>query len=103
MVSTELKHERRVSVKSKLSRTSGLLGLLFLAVLTAAASDHNRGRDTFVLTSTNDPNANQVVVFQLNSGATPTLTLVNTLPTGGKGGAGGNAAALQFQDSTGAV
>jgi hypothetical protein len=41
-------------------------------------------------------------VFKLNSDGT-SLTLMNTLLTGGKGGAGGNAGAIQFRNSTGAV
>lgn len=90
-------------MKIKLSRASALLGMLLLAVVTATASDSHRGQDTYVLTSTNDPNANQVVVFQLSSEGAPSLNLVNTLPTGGKGGAGGNAGALQFFGFAGAV
>ncbi len=90
-------------MKIKLSRASGMLGMLFLAAVTATASDLDHNRNTYVLTSTNDPNANQVVVFQLNSAGTPSLSLVDTLPTGAKGGAGGNAGAVQFLGSAGAV
>jgi hypothetical protein len=60
-------------------------------------------REIFVLTSTNDPTANEVVVFKLDLGETPSLSLVDTLPTQGKGGAGGNAGILQFKDDSGAV
>lgn len=61
------------------------------------------GRGLLVLTSTNDPNANQVLVYQLETGASPTLSLVQTLPTGGNGGASGNAGILQMKDDFGAV
>lgn len=90
-------------MKNKLSSVSGTLTMLFLAVVSASAAAPHRNHDTFVLTSTNDPNGNQVVVFKLNSAGTPGLTLVNNLPTGGKGGAGGNAGAVQFRDFSGAV
>ena len=89
-------------MKTQLSYLSGMLIMLLLAVASASASDRHRDEGTFVLTSSNDPNANQVVVFKLNFDGT-SLTLVNTLPTGGKGGAGGNAGAVQFRNSTGAV
>lgn len=72
-----------------------------LAAALAVAGDADRG--VLVLTSTNDPASNQVLVFQLETGDTPTLSLVQTLPTGGHGGAGGNAGILQMQDDFGAV
>jgi hypothetical protein len=90
-------------VKNQLSYISTLLIMLFLASMCATASDRHHHGNTLVLTSTNDPSANQVVVFKLTSEATSSLTLVNTLPTGGKGGAGGNAGAVQFRDENGAV
>jgi len=90
-------------VKNQLSYISGMAIVLFLASMSATASDRHHNGNTLVLTSTNDPSANQVVVFKLNSEGTPSLTLVNTLPTGGKGGASGNAGAVQFRDSLGAV
>jgi hypothetical protein len=90
-------------VKNQLSYISGLAIAIFLASMSATASDRHHHGSTLVLTSTNDPSANQVVVFKLNSEGTPSLTLVNTLPTGGKGGAGGNAGAIQFRGSQGAV
>lgn len=90
-------------MKNKWSYVSGMLLVLFLAVVSATASDANHNGNTFVLTSTNDPDANQVVVFKLNSEGTPSLTLANTLATGGKGGAGGNAGSVQFRASEGAV
>jgi len=92
-------------VNTKLFRVSEMLTMLFLGVASATAAEHNNGhnQDIFVLTSSNDPTANQVVVFKLNSDSTPSLTFVNALPTGGKGGAGGNAGAVQFSHSDGAV
>ena len=90
-------------MKNHLSYISRMLMMLFLASLSASASDRRHDGNTLVLTSSNDPSANQVVVFKLNSEATPSLTLVNTLLTGGKGGAGGNAGAVQFRGSQGAV
>jgi hypothetical protein len=90
-------------VKNQLSYISGMLLIVFLASISATASDRHHNGNTLVLTSTNDPSANQVVVFRLNSEGTPSLTLVNTLPTGGKGGAGGNAGAAEFRDAGGAV
>jgi len=86
-------------VRAYLCRASGMLAILLLAVVSAAASGHKR--DVFVLTSTNDANQNQVVVFKLNG--TSSLSFVNALPTGGAGGAGGNAGAVQFDDFFGAV
>jgi hypothetical protein len=56
-----------------------------------------------VLTSTNDPAGNKVMVFQLMTAGTPALPLVQTLPTGGKGGAANNAGILQMRDDFGAV
>jgi len=87
-------------VKTKLHRIGGMLAVLFIAVVSAAAADK---REVLVLTSTNNPAANEVVVFKLNPGATPSLPLVAILPTGGNGGASGNAGILQFQDELGAV
>jgi hypothetical protein len=87
-------------MKIHLSRMSGLVSILLLFVASAVAADHKH--DTLIVTSTNDAAGNAVVVFKLNP-ATATLTLVNTLPTGGNGGASGNAGAVQFEDFTGAV
>jgi hypothetical protein len=60
-------------------------------------------RSTFVLTSTNNTQGNAVAVFQLKGGETPSLELARVLPTGGKGGASGNAGIVQFKDDLGAV
>lgn len=87
-------------MKMNLSRASGMLAMTFLAAVSASAADR---KDLFVLTSTNDPSGNKVVVFKLNGASSPSLTFVNALPTGGNGGAGGNAGAVQFRDSFGAV
>jgi hypothetical protein len=70
---------------------------------TALAIAEPQDRDIFVLTSTNDPSSNSVVVFKLDTSDTLSLSLVNSLPTGGKGGASTNAGILQFQDDFGAV
>lgn len=88
-------------MKTNFYRVSGMLAVMFLAVASAVAVNHER--DTFVLTSTNEASGNAVVVFQLNGAATPSLSFVNTLPTGGMGGAGGNAGAVQFGRESGAV
>ena len=83
-----------------LSRASQVLAILFLAAVSALAADHN---DIFLLTSTNNPSSNQVVVFKLNTAGIASLSFVSALPTGGNGGASGNAGAVQFRDSFGAV
>jgi hypothetical protein len=78
-----------------------LLAAVVLAASTAWAAEG--GRDVFVLTSTNDPHTNAIVVFELATGHAPSLSWVNMLPTGGAGGAGGNAGILQFQGDRGAA
>ena len=60
------------------------------------------GRGVLVLTSSNASSNNQVLVFQVETG-TAALSLVQTLPTGGSGGASGNAGILQMRDDLGAV
>jgi hypothetical protein len=82
-------------------RIAGLMAAAVLATTAALAADHERS--ILVLTSTNDPGSNAVVVFKLERGATPTLSYLERLPTGGAGGAGGNAGILQFQRDHGAV
>ena len=83
-------------------RAGALLAAAFLgAALANAGPDH--GRKVLILTSTNNATSNAVEVFELNTDGTPSLSLVDTLPTGGKGGAGGNAGILQFRDNLGAV
>lgn len=82
-------------------RAAALLTAALLAAGTAVADDPERG--VFVLTSTNDPNANEVVVFKLDRAEIPALSMVDVLPTKGKGGASGDAGILQFKDDFGAV
>jgi hypothetical protein len=88
------------NMKIQLSRVSGLMSILLLFVASAIAADHQH--DTLIVTSTNDPTGNSVIVFKLNP-ESATLTLVNTLPTGANGGASGNAGAVQFEGFLGAV
>jgi hypothetical protein len=77
------------------------LAAVFISAAFAVAGERERG--VFVLTSTNNATGNAVVVFKLDTEGTPSLSLVGTLPTGGKGGASTNAGILQFQDDFGAV
>ena len=58
---------------------------------------------TFVLTSTNNASGNEVVVFRLQDSRTPSLSEVSTFETGGDGGAGANAGAVQFANNFGVV
>lgn len=85
--------------------TLGRALAVFVAALFAAAVAlaDPQGRSVFVLTSTNNPAGNAVEVFKLDTSGTPSLTLFNTLNTGGNGGASTNAGILQFQDDFGAV
>lgn len=87
-------------MKTNLSRVSAMLAIVSLTIASAMAADH---RDTFVVTSTNNAPGNELEVFKLSTTGTPSLTLVKSLPTGGNGGASGNAGAVQFRDSFGAV
>src|SRR5215510_10360576 len=56
------------------------------------ASGHDR---TLVVTMTNDPETNQIKVYDADSGV-----LLQTLGTHGKGGAGGNARGVRQLDGT---
>jgi hypothetical protein len=87
--------------KSYLCRAGCTLAAIFLVTALAVAGQHDRS--VFVLTSTNNASANNVVVFKLDTSGMPSLSLVDTLPTGGKGGASTNAGILQFKDDLGAV
>ena len=78
-----------------------VLAVSLIASAAVVADEHDRG--VLVLTSTNDTSANSVVVFKLDTTGTPSLSLQATLPTGGAGGASGNAGILQFKDDVGAV
>jgi hypothetical protein len=87
--------------KSHVRYAAGMLAAAILAAAAAVADEPERG--VLVLTSTNDPSANEVVVFKLDAAGSPALSLVNMLPTRGKGGASGNAGILQFRNDLGAV
>ncbi len=87
--------------KSGLWRSGMMLTAIGLtSALTAAAQQE---RSILVLTSTNNASGNAAVVFRLDTAGTPSLSLQAKLPTGGKGGASGNAGILQFQNDLGAV
>lgn len=82
----------------------GARTLVAASVLAASAAVAGEGeRGMLVLTSTNDPGSNSVVVFKLETGRAPSLSWRNTLPTGGAGGASNNAGILQFRQDRGAV
>jgi hypothetical protein len=81
-------------------RTGIVAAAMSLAGVAAAAGQE---RATLILTSTNDPANNAVVVFNLNTHGTPSLTATQSVPTSAKGGASGNAGILQFQGNLGAV
>ena len=87
--------------KSSFWRAGTVLAATLFAAALALAEPHDRS--VFVLTSTNNPSANSVIIFKLDTSGTPSLSLVNSLPTGGKGGASTNAGILQFHDDFGAV
>ena len=80
------------------------IGIMAAAlILAGVAAASGQERSTLVLTSTNDSAHNSVVVFKLNTHGTPSLAATQSVPTGAKGGAGGNAGILQFQGNLGAV
>jgi hypothetical protein len=91
----------RTIARPQVRFAAGILGSALLAAAVAVAGEPSR--EVLVLTSTNDPSANQIVVFSLDTFGTPSLSLVDQLPTRGKGGASGNAGILQFKDDFGAV
>jgi hypothetical protein len=91
----------RTLSRSTARRAALTLAASLLAAGLAVAGERDRG--VLVLTSTNDPGTNQVLVYQLETGSTPALALVQTLPTGGRGGASGNAGILQMKGDFGAV
>jgi hypothetical protein len=88
-------------VKIDRLRAGCVLAAVFLASALAVAGEG--GRSVFVLTSTNNPNGNNVVVFKLETTGTPFLSSVDMLATGGNGGASTNAGILQFGEELGAV
>lgn len=81
-------------------RISVIAAAMSFAGLAAAAGQE---RATLIITSTNDPAQNALVVFKLNTSGTPSLTATQSVPTGAKGGASGNAGILQFQGNLGAI
>lgn len=87
--------------RTNLYRICATLSVFILA--SASALARNNGRDVLVITSTNSASGNDVAVFRLDLTGTPSLPLVNILPTGGSGGAAGNAGSVQFRDELGAV
>jgi hypothetical protein len=97
--------EGRLTLKSQVKINVGRAGaaLILLAAASMPAMARESDREVLVVTSTNNPAGNDVAVFRLNTAGTPSLTLLNTLPTGGVGGAGGNAGSVQFRDGLGAV
>jgi hypothetical protein len=89
-------------LKTPLAFYAGSLLMATLLAATAAVAGE-RDRGVLVLTSTNDSAGNAVVVFRLDASGTPSLSYQDTLPTGGAGGASGNAGILQFEHDRGAV
>ena len=88
-------------MKISLFRAGVVLAVVSLTAALAVGEEF--GRSAFVLTSTNSASGNVVFVFQLNTEGTPSLSLVDMLPTGGNGGASTNAGILQFAYDFGAV
>lgn len=93
-------HTRKLPPSGFLGASLTLLAATLTVTMTAAGQT---GPTPLVVTSTNDPSNNSVVVFKFDNGATPSLQLAQTLATGGKGGAGANAGILQFNGEFGAV
>jgi hypothetical protein len=81
---------------------SGLVLAAFAIAGTLSAISQT-WRTPLVITSTNNSSGNAVEVFKLDTSGTPSLTLTQTLPTGGKGGASTNAGIVQFKGELGAV
>jgi hypothetical protein len=97
----KIKEKEMRTLKINLCRAGGAVAAVLLATVWAAAGEF--GRNLYVLTSTNNSSGNDVVVFELNLEGTPSLNMVNMLPTGGNGGASSNAGILQFSFNSGAV
>ena len=87
--------------KLRLWRAGFVPAALILSSAIAVQGQH--GRSPLVITSTNNASGNAVVVFKLNTQGNPSLELVQTLPTGGNGGASTNAGIVQFERELGAV
>lgn len=88
-------------MKRVVRRAGAVLAGILLTTALAFAGEEGRG--VFVLTSTNNPNGNAVVVFRLDTAGSSGITMMDMLPTGGNGGASTNAGILQFKDGLGAV
>jgi len=74
-----------------------------LILTSAIAVQGQYRRSPLVITSTNNASGNAVAVFKLNTQGNPSLELVQTLATGGNGGASTNAGIVQFEQELGAV
>jgi hypothetical protein len=98
---------RRIAVHFQKLQKSNLwrarMMLAATSLISALAAQGQQGRSILVVTSTNNASSNAAVVFNLKPGATPSLSLQQTLPTGGQGGAAGTAGNLQFEQELGAV
>jgi hypothetical protein len=83
---------KRATKGGNMSRLAGLFSAAALLVFTAAlVSVQGEHRDvTLVVTMTNDPNGNQIKVYDA-----ATRVLLQTLSTHGKGGVGGNARGIR--------
>jgi hypothetical protein len=105
VLSHSLNEEIAMSSQTFYKSGAGRIAAVLTATLfvAAAAFAEEPEREVFVLTSTNNPSANEVVVFKLATSGTASLSLADMLPTQGKGGASGNAGILQFKDDHGAV
>jgi len=84
-----------------LIKAAALAVTALVAATEISAEEHHRA--LLVLTSTNDPAANSIIVFKLNPELSASLSFVDAFATGGKGGAGTNAGNVQFADGLGAV
>lgn len=91
----------------RLPLSCGRSGVTLAALLltSALAAQAQFSGTPLVVTSTNDSSENSVVVFKLQTGDSPSLTLSQNFHTGGKGGAsaGSISGILQFSGQLGAV
>jgi hypothetical protein len=101
LIPEEIEMSSQKQHKSFLWRSGFALAAICFTSALAFAGEPEGG--ALVITSTNNASGNAVVVFKLDTAGTPSLTLAQTLNTGGKGGASTNAGILQFKDGLGAV
>ena len=102
MVFIEAATSRGTNLRRNMRNLQRSLGIFAVALLCAGlAPAQERNRDILILTSTNGT-SNDLVVFRVAQGSNA-LSMVNMLPTGGTGGASGNAGAVQFRNNFGAV